>query len=98
MGSILLTCGEKGKRYAIPNSEVLLHQPLGGAGGQCSDIQIQAKHIQYYKDKLEKLLSERTGQPIDVITEACDRDNWMTAQQALEFGIIDEVISKTRND
>ena len=98
MGSILLTCGTKGKRHALPNSEVLLHQPLGGAEGQCSDIQIQAKHIQFYKDKLYKILSDTTGQPLDKIEAACDRDNWLTAQEALEFGIIDDVINKTRND
>ena len=97
MGSILLTCGEKGKRYALPNSEILLHQPLGGTQGQCSDIQIQAKHIQYYKDKIYNILQERTGQSLETITEACDRDNWLTAQQALDFGLIDEVITKSRS-
>ena len=92
MGAFLLAAGTKGKRIALPNSEIMIHQPLGGAQGQASDIKIQAEHILRIKDNLNKILSERTGKPLDVICKDTDRDNFMTAQEALEYGLIDKVI------
>lgn len=92
MGAFLLAAGTKGKRFALPNSEIMIHQPLGGAQGQASDIIISANHIQRTKKRLNTILSERTGQPYDVIEKDTDRDNWLTAQQALEYGLIDKVI------
>ncbi len=92
MGAFLLAAGTKGKRIALPNSEIMIHQPLGGAQGQASDIKIQAEHILKIKDNLNKILSERTGKPLDVICKDTDRDNFMTAQEALEYGLIDKVI------
>lgn len=94
MGAVLLAAGAKGKRYALPNSEVMIHQPLGGAEGQASDIEIRAKHILKTRDKLNKILSERTGQPIDRIERDTDRDNFMDAQTAKEYGLIDKIIEK----
>ena len=91
MGAFLLAGGTKGKRFALPNSEVLIHQPLGGAQGQASDIQIHANHILYLKDKLNKMLSENTGKDLEDIKKDTDRDNYMTAQEAKEYGIIDEI-------
>ncbi len=92
MGAFLLSSGTKGKRYALPNSEVIIHQPLGGAQGQASDIKIHADHIIAIKEKLNRILSEQTGQPLDVIYKDTDRDNFMTAQEALEYGLVDKVI------
>ena len=92
MGAFLLAAGTKGKRFALPNSEIMIHQPLGGAQGQASDIIISANHIQRTKKRLNTILSERTGQPYEVIEKDTDRDNWLTAQQALEYGLIDKVI------
>ena len=94
MGAFLLCAGAKGKRYALPNSEIMIHQPLGGMKGQASDIKIHADHILRTKDKLNRILSERTGQPIDVIERDTDRDNFMTAAQAAEYGLIDKVFEK----
>ena len=95
MGSFLLAAGAKGKRIALPNSEIMIHQPLGGTGrAQASDIEIHANHIIRIKKKMNTLLSEMTGQPIEVIERDTDRDNFMTPQQALEYGLIDKVISK----
>ncbi|MGN0588094.1 MAG: ATP-dependent Clp endopeptidase proteolytic subunit ClpP [Ruminiclostridium sp.] len=95
MGSFLLAAGAKGKRLALPNSEIMIHQPLGGTGrAQASDIEIHANHIIRIKKKMNTLLSEMTGQPIEVIERDTDRDNFMTAQQALEYGLIDKVIEK----
>ncbi len=94
MGAFLLCAGAKGKRYALPNSEIMIHQPLGGMKGQASDIKIHADHILRTKDKLNRILSERTGQPLDVIERDTDRDNFMTAQQAAEYGLIDKVFEK----
>ena len=94
MGAFLLCAGAKGKRYALPNSEIMIHQPLGGMKGQASDIKIHADHILRTKDKLNRILSERTGQPLDVIEKDTDRDNFMTAQQAAEYGLIDKVFEK----
>ncbi|MEJ8778495.1 ATP-dependent Clp endopeptidase proteolytic subunit ClpP [Pseudogracilibacillus sp. ICA-222130] len=94
MGAFLLAAGEKGKRYALPNSEVMIHQPLGGTQGQASDIEIHAKRIIQMREKLNEILSERTGQPLDVIQADTDRDNFMTADAAKEYGLIDKVLEK----
>ena len=94
MGAFLLSSGKKGKRYALPNSEIMIHQPLGGAKGQATDIEIHAKWILKIKERLNKILSERTGQPIEKIQEDTERDNFMSAQEAKEYGLIDEVIEK----
>lgn len=91
MGAFLLSSGTKGKRFALPNSEIMIHQPLGGAQGQASDIAIQARHIQHTKDKLNKILSENTGKPLKTIEKDTDRDNYMTAEQAKEYGLIDKI-------
>ncbi|MGN1201391.1 MAG: ATP-dependent Clp endopeptidase proteolytic subunit ClpP [Candidatus Caccovivens sp.] len=91
MGAFLLSSGTKGKRFALPNSEIMIHQPLGGAQGQASDIAIQAKHMQNTKEKLNRILSENTGKPIKVIEKDTDRDNYMSAQEAKEYGLIDEI-------
>ena len=91
MGAFLLSSGAKGKRYALPNAEIMIHQPLGGAQGQVSDIQIQAKHIQHIKEQMNKMLSENTGKPLEVVEKDTDRDNYMTAFEAKEYGIIDEI-------
>ena len=94
MGAFLLSSGTKGKRIALPNSEIMIHQPLGGAQGQASDIKIRAELILRTRDMLNKILSENTGKPIEQIEKDTDRDNFMTAQQALEYGIIDRIITK----
>ena len=94
MGAFLLSSGAKGKRFALPHSEVMIHQPLGGARGQASDIQIQAEQILKTKAMLNQILAENTGKPIDVIERDTDRDNYMTAQEAMEYGLVDKVISK----
>ena len=93
MGAFLLAAGTKGKRFALPNSEIMIHQPLGGAQGQASDIQIHAQHIIQTKEKLNRILSERTGQPLEQIILDTDRDNFMSAQQAVEYGLIDKVMT-----
>lgn len=93
MGAVLLTAGAKGKRMALPNSEIMIHQPLGGMQGQASDIKIHADHILRTKNKLNQILSDCTGKPIDVIERDTDRDNFLTAQQALEYGLIDKVMT-----
>ena len=94
MGSFLLAAGTKGKRLALPNSEIMIHQPLGGAKGQASDIKIQADHILYVRNRMNRMLSEMTGQPIEVIERDTDRDNWMTADDAVRYGIVDKVVEK----
>ena len=94
MGAFLLAAGTKGKRFALPNSEIMIHQPSGGAQGQATDISIHANHILRVKDKLNQILSERTGQPLEVVKRDTERDNFMTAQEALEYGLIDKVIEK----
>lgn len=91
MGAFLLSSGAKGKRFALPNSEVMIHQPLGGAQGQASDIAIQARHIQQTKEKLNKILSQNTGKSLKTIEKDTDRDNYMTAEQAKEYGLIDKI-------
>ncbi|SHH26201.1 ATP-dependent Clp endopeptidase proteolytic subunit ClpP [Tepidibacter thalassicus] len=94
MGAFLLNAGAKGKRFALPNSEIMIHQPLGGTRGQATDIQIHAQRIIKMKEKLNKILSERTGQPLEKIKQDTERDYFMDAHEAKEYGIIDEVISK----
>ncbi|MBQ6830016.1 MAG: ATP-dependent Clp endopeptidase proteolytic subunit ClpP [Clostridia bacterium] len=94
MGSFLLAAGAKGKRLALPNSEIMIHQPLGGAKGQASDIKIQAEHILFIRNRMNTLLAEMTGQPKEVIERDTDRDNWMTAEDAVRYGIVDKVIEK----
>lgn len=94
MGAFLLAAGTKGKRLALPNSDIMIHQPSGGAQGQATDMEIHTKHILDIKQRLNKILSDNTGQPIDVIAKDTNRDNFMTAQQALEYGLIDKVIEK----
>ena len=93
MGAFLLSSGTKGKRYSLPNSRIMIHQPLGGAQGQATDIQIQAKEIQRMKDSLNKIISEQTGQPLEVIEKDTDRDNFMSADEACTYGLIDKVIT-----
>ena len=93
MGAFLLSSGAKGKRYALPNSEIMIHQPLGGAQGQASDIKIQAEHILRTKAKLNKILSENTGKKLSVIEKDTDRDNYMSADEAQEYGLIDKVFT-----
>ena len=94
MGAFLLSSGAKGKRYALPNSEIMIHQPLGGAQGQASDIIIHADHIKRTRSNLNRILSENTGKPIEVIESDTERDNFMTASEAADYGLIDKVISK----
>ena len=93
MGAFLLAGGTQGKRYAFPNAEIMIHQPLGGAQGQATEIEIAAKHILQTKEKLNKILAENCNQPYDVIAADTDRDNWKTAQEAKEYGLIDQVIT-----
>ena len=93
MGAFLLAAGAKGKRYALPNAEIMIHQPSGGAQGQATDIQIQTERILQTKKSLNTILAERTGQPYEVICKDTERDNFMTAQQAMEYGLIDKVIA-----
>ncbi len=94
MGSLLLTCGTKGRRFALPNARVMIHQPSGGFQGQATDIEIHAREILAVKARLNQIYVEQTGQPLDVIEKAMERDNFMTAQEAKSFGLIDEVITK----
>ena len=93
MGSFLLTAGEKGKRFALPNAEIMIHQPLGGAQGQATEIEIAARHILQTRERLNKILAERTGQPMEVIERDTDRDNYMTADEAVSYGLVDKVLS-----
>tara|TARA_B100001964_G_scaffold245214_1_gene330749 strand:- start:1512 stop:2165 length:654 start_codon:yes stop_codon:yes gene_type:complete len=94
MGTILLAAGQKGKRYALPNSTIHLHQPLGGASGQASDIEIHAREILRLQDTLRGILVDTTGQPYDTVARDTDRDRFMTSEQAVEYGLIDEVLKK----
>ena len=93
-GAFLLAGGAKGKRYALPNSEVMIHQPLGGARGQATDIKIQAEHIMKWKKRLAEILAENTGQSFERVEQDSERDNYMTAQEAMEYGMIDSVIQR----
>ena len=94
MGAFLLSSGAKGKRFALPNSEIMIHQPSGGAQGQATEIEIVAKHILRTKEKLNKILAENTGKPIEQIAIDTDRDNFMSVQEALEYGIVDRILDK----
>ncbi|PSJ30981.1 Clp protease [Peptostreptococcus russellii] len=93
MGAFLLAAGAKGKRYALPNSTIMIHQPLGGSKGQATDVEIHTKFLLNTKKKLNDILSERTGQPLDIVKQNTERDNFMTSEEAKDFGLIDEVIS-----
>ena len=95
MGSFLLAAGTKWKHYALPNAEVMIHQPLGGAQGQATEIEIAAKHILFTREKLNLILAERTGQSVEVIARDTDRDNFMTAERAKEYGLIDHIITRS---
>ena len=95
MGSFLLTAGTKGKRYALPNAEIMIHQPSGGSQGQATEIEIAARHILKTRERLNKILSERTGQPIEVIHRDTDRDNYMSAEDAKAYGLIDEIMENS---
>ena len=95
MGAFLLASGTKGKRYALPNAEVMIHQPLmQGLGGQATDIKIHADHIVYIKGKMNRMLAEYTGQPLEKVIQDTERDNYLSAQEAAEYGLVDAVISK----
>ena len=93
MGAFLLSSGAKGKRISLPNSEIMIHQPLGGTKGQASDIKIQADHILFIRNRMNRLLAEMTGQPIEVIERDTDRDNWMTAEDAVKYGLADKIVN-----
>ncbi|MFA1819175.1 ATP-dependent Clp endopeptidase proteolytic subunit ClpP [Virgibacillus oceani] len=97
MGAFLLAAGEKNKRYALPNSEVMIHQPLGGTQGQASDIEIHAKRIIQMREKINQILADRTGQPIEVIERDTDRDNFMTAAKSVEYGLIDKILERNED-
>ena len=94
MGAFLLSSGAKGKRYALPNAEIMIHQPLGGVQGQASDVEIHARHIIETKNKLNKILSLNTGKPLDIVENDTDRDNFMSAEEAKEYGLVDKVCVK----
>jgi ATP-dependent Clp protease protease subunit len=94
MGAFLLSAGAKGKRFALPNARIMIHQPLGGAQGQATDIQIQAKEIQRMKDSLNSIIAEQTGKPVEQIEKDTERDNFMSAQEAADYGLIDKVLEK----
>ncbi|MFW5444917.1 ATP-dependent Clp endopeptidase proteolytic subunit ClpP [Aerococcus urinaeequi] len=94
MGSFIAAAGTKGKRFALPNAEILIHQPLGGAQGQATEIEIAARHILKTREKMNRLYSEMTGQPVEVIERDTDRDNWLTAEEALEYGLLDQIMTK----
>ena len=93
MGAFLLAGGAKGKRYALPNAEIMIHQPSGGSQGQATEIEIAAKHILKVKENMNRILSENTGKPFEQVAQDTDRDNWMSAQEAVEYGLIDSVVT-----
>ena len=97
MGSSLLTAGTKGKRFALPNAEIMIHQPLGGAQGQATEIEIAARHILKTRERLNKILADQTGQPIEVIEKDTDRDNFMSADEAKTYGLIDEIMVNSKS-
>ena len=94
MGAFLLAAGAKGKRMTLPNSEIMIHQPMGGTKGQASDIKIQADHILFIRNRMNRLLAEMTGQPLETIERDTDRDNWLTAEDAVKYGLVDKIIDK----
>jgi ATP-dependent Clp protease protease subunit len=97
MGAFLLAAGAKGKRFALPNSEIMIHQPMGGTRGQASDIKIHADHIIRTREKMNRLLAQMTGQPLEIIEKDTDRDNFMSSEQALNYGIIDKVMERLKD-
>ena len=96
MGAVLLTAGATGKRYCLPNAQVMIHQPLGGASGQASDIEIATREMLKTRDRMNGILAKHTGQPVERIAKDTDRNNWMTAQEAKDYGLVDEIIEKRR--
>ena len=94
MGAFLLSSGAKGKRYALPNAEIMIHQPSAGTQGQITDMAIHLKRLEIIKKRMNKILSENTGKPIEVVTADCERDNFMSAEEAVEYGLIDKVFDK----
>lgn len=94
MGAFLLTAGQPGKRFCLPNAEVMMHQPSGGAQGQASDILISAEHIRKTRERLNRIISQRTGQPLEVVERDTDRDYWMSAEEALAYGVVDHIMEK----
>src|SRR5690606_29356765 len=98
MGAFLLAAGAKDSRYALPNARIMIHQPLGGARGQASDIEIQAKEILFLKKRLNEMLAHHTGKPIEVIQKATDRDNYLSAEEAIGLGLIDQVVKKNSGE
>lgn len=96
MGAVLLCAGTKGKRFALPNADIMIHQVLGGAEGQASDVEIRVKHMLRLKQRLNTIIGHHTGQPYEVVEKACDRDNFMTAEEAKQFGLVDEVVASRR--
>lgn len=96
MGAVILSCGQKGKRFALPHSRVMIHQPLGGAHGQATDILIEAEQIKILKNELCKILADNSGQPFEKVLADCERDNWMIAAQAKEYGLIDDIIKSKK--
>ena len=94
MGSFLLAAGAKGKRLALPNSEIMIHQPSAGTRGQITDMAIHLKRLEIVKERMNRILAENTGKPVDVVTADCERDNFMTAQEAMEYGLVDKVIER----
>jgi ATP-dependent Clp protease protease subunit len=96
MGAVLLAGGTKGKRFALPNSNIMIHQVLGGAEGQATDVEIRVKYMLKLKQRLNEILSRHTGQPVDVVEKACDRDNFMTPTEAKTFGIVDDVVASRK--
>ncbi|MCM3739183.1 ATP-dependent Clp endopeptidase proteolytic subunit ClpP [Oceanobacillus luteolus] len=98
MGAFLLAAGEKGKRFALPNSEIMIHQPLGGAQGQATDIEIHAKRIIEIKRRMNEILADKTGQPLEVIERDTERDNFMTAERSVEYGLIDKILERKADE
>ena len=94
MGAFLLSAGAKGKRYALPNAEIMIHQPSAGTKGQITDMAIHLKRLEIIKERMNRILAENTGKPVDVVTADCERDNFMTAQEAMEYGLVDKVIER----
>ena len=94
MGAFLLSAGTKGKRMALPNAEIMIHQPSAGTQGQITDMAIHMRRLQTIKDRMNRILSENTGKSLEAVTEACERDNFLTAQEALDFGLIDQIVQR----
>ncbi|NDA68245.1 MAG: ATP-dependent Clp protease proteolytic subunit, partial [Verrucomicrobia bacterium] len=97
MGAVLLCGGTKGKRFALPNANIMIHQVLGGAEGQASDVEIRVKYMLKLKQRLNEIIAKHTGQPVDVVEKACDRDNFMSSEEAKKFGLVDEVVASRKD-